>query len=604
MNFGKIMNKYIVIIFLILSVASGFAQVNEQKFKLAESYEKNGDFENASRLYKELLSSDITQEPYFDGYVRSMKAMNRFSDMIPIVKDRLEKVKNVPTFALLGELYWRVGKTSDANDTWDECIKQFEKRPEAYQFIAQTQVSLQLYDKAIKLLKDGRDIIKDKFIFSDLIIKLFIATGNFKEGMPQIYEVFVKDYNLAQAQGRIYALMSSEEANKFIESYLDEKTKQNFNNLMIIELYAWFLRSVNKFEESLNLYVKMDELKNARGGEIYRFAEDSRRDGQYDIAQKAYSKIIDQGRNQPYSQAALYGYARTMEALIESKASMSVNEANDLIDRYRSIIKDYPGSMHSAESRLRIANLAENILKDYKLAEAEYSNLYKERQFPNLASQAGLTLANLYLKNLELEKAEKLYNNIIIQYKNQLYQESLKAEYGLAEILYYNGYSDSASAKFKILSKITESDVANDALNKYVFIESNKQLVKALSDFSKAELYLKTAKFDDAISLFRQISKEQSGEDIAELSLKNMIEIENKRKNYKLSADYAEELLKDYPESIYGDFILMILADNYTKLNDKQNALKYYNEILIKYPRSIYLTETRKKIRLLRDEKL
>lgn len=598
------MNKFLIIIFLVFGFTGVFAQVNEQKFKLAESYEKSGDFENASRLYKELLNSDITQEPYFEGYVRSMKAMNRFSDMIPIVKDRLEKVKNVPTYALLGELYWRIGKTSDANDTWEECIKLFEKRPEAYQFIAQTQVSLQLYDKAIKLLKDGRDIIKDKFIFSDLIIKLFIATGNYKEGLPQIYEVFVKDYNLAQAQGRIYALMSSDEANKFIESYLNEKTKQNFNNLMIIELYAWFLRSVNKFEESLDLYVRMDELKNARGGEIYRFAEDSRRDGQYEIAQKAYSKLIDQGRSQPYSQAALYGYARTMEAIIESKSSMTINEANDLIDRYRSIIKDYPGSMHSAESRLRIANLAENILKDYKLAETEYSNLFKERQFPNLASQAGLTLANLYIKNLELEKAEKLYRNIIIQYKNQLHQESLKAEYGLADLLYYNGNADSASTLYRILSKNTESDVANDALNKYVFIETNKQLVKALNDFAKAELNLKAEKYDEAISLFRQISKEQSGEDIAELSLKNMIEIENKRKNYKLSADYAEELLKDYPESIYGDWILMTIADNYTKMNDKQTALKYYNDILIKYPRSIYLTETRKKIRFLRDEKL
>ncbi len=598
------MNKFLIIIFLVFGFTGAIAQVNEQKFKLAESYEKSGDFENASRLYKELLSSDISQEPYFEGYVRSMKAMNRFNDMIPIVKDRLEKVKNVPTYALLGELYWRIGKTSDANDTWEECIKLFEKRPEAYQFIAQTQVSLQLYDKAIKLLKDGRDIIKDKFIFSDLIIKLFIATGNYKEGLPQIYEVFVKDYNLAQAQGRIYALMSSDEANKFIESYLNEKTKQNFNNLMIIELYAWFLRSVNKFEESLDLYVRMDELKNARGGEIYRFAEDSRRDGQYEIAQKAYSKLIDQGRSQPYSQAALYGYARTMEAIIESKSSMTINEANDLIDRYRSIIKDYPGSMHSAESRLRIANLAENILKDYKLAETEYSNLFKERQFPNLASQAGLTLANLYIKNLELEKAEKLYRNIIIQYKNQLYQESLKAEYGLADLLYYNGNADSASTLYRILSKNTESDVANDALNKYVFIETNKQLVKALNDFAKAELNLKAEKYDEAISLFRQISKEQSGEDIAELSLKNMIEIENKRKNYKLSADYAEELLKDYPESIYGDWILMTIADNYTKMNDKQTALKYYNDILIKYPRSIYLTEARKKIRFLRDEKL
>ena len=82
---GDGLNKVLVLAFLFLICFANLnaQNINVQKYKLAESYEKSGDFESAVRLYSELIKSEPNNDDYFDSYARSLKTMNKFAELLP-----------------------------------------------------------------------------------------------------------------------------------------------------------------------------------------------------------------------------------------------------------------------------------------------------------------------------------------------------------------------------------------------------------------------------------------------------------------------------------------------------------------------------------------
>lgn len=66
-----------------------------------------------------------------------------------------------------------------------------------------------------------------------------------------------------------------------------------------------------------------------------------------------------------------------------------------------------------------------------------------------------------------------------------------------------------------------------------------------------------------------------------------------------------EKLLKSYAEDILADDALFQLGDIYENhLYDKEKAIAYYKKIIFEYKGSLYVVEARKRLRMLRGDKL
>ena len=64
-----------------------------------------------------------------------------------------------------------------------------------------------------------------------------------------------------------------------------------------------------------------------------------------------------------------------------------------------------------------------------------------------------------------------------------------------------------------------------------------------------------------------------------------------------------ENIIEFYPTDLYGDDALFKLAElNELYLNDKEKAKQLYQDMLTKYPGSIYVVEARKRYRNLRGD--
>ena len=153
-------NTTLIFLLFTFSLNTIFAQnVNIQKYRLGQSYEENGMLKEAELLFEELVKSEPSNNDYLMAYVGVMKKQNKFSDMTNLVEKYYVTSKTLESSNLMAELYWRTGKTEEANKLWDDAINIDKYSFAAYSLVSQTQIELRLFDKAINTLNIGRKVL-------------------------------------------------------------------------------------------------------------------------------------------------------------------------------------------------------------------------------------------------------------------------------------------------------------------------------------------------------------------------------------------------------------------------------------------------------------
>lgn len=587
-----------ILIFISLLCPLFSQSPQKEKLKIGQSYENSGDYKNASRIYLELYNENSSQEHY-EPLMRVYKQMNRFSELLPIVEERAKKQNSNQVSALLGELYWRIGKTDDANTIWGETLEKFGKIPETYLILCQAQINVKQFDKAIITLTTAREKFGQKHLFADELSQLYIAVGNYKNGIEEVINILNNNGRLSEAQGRISALIISKEAKEHIGEYFKNLT-DNSNNYNYYWLYSWFLKLDKNYDKALEVIVAADSKFNRKSQDIFEFAMAAAKDKDYEVALKAYKIIIDGSPSNPYFMRANFDYVNTLEMKLRSKDSITVQDADIVIEEYRSLLKKSFYSQLADECNYRIALIYFDIMNDLEKSLQQLESLKSNASSP-IAVNSKLLTAEIYFVQNKIDDSKAIYKKIINDYGKVFPEESDLAKLRLVEMEYYFGEIDSAMNHFGELSLKTQSDIGNDALEKMIFIEQNKKYVHALQLFAKAELNEKQRKYDDAIKLFEQAAEAGAGTDIAEQSYSRKINILFKQKKQTQAQTEILSFLEKFPNSINSDLMLLTLADSYYNERKNDLALKYYQDLLMKYPRSIYLVQARAKIRLLRN---
>lgn len=596
----------LTLICFLFFVESAFSQnVLVQRYRLAESYEKGGNLEGALSIYEDLYKENPTDDTYFFALVRVLKQMSKYSELLKYAEDKYSRKQSPEVMIVLAEMYWRAGNAKRADELWKIIIDKHGVNTQTFEMIANSQIELRLFDKATATYLAARRKFDDKLIFSDNLIRLYISTGNYVDGTEEILNLLDNNFNIALAQGRLFAFMSNEEAFDHIEKVLKRRSDSNKSNIFYQEVFSWFLRTSNRLEQALELTIRIDELKQSKGLDILNFANSTSRDGDFDIAMKAFSILIERGKSSPYASSALYGYTRSLEGKMASDKSKKFNERElkDIINRYETIIKDYPKSSHSAESMLRLARIYSDYLNDFERSIEEYKRLIKE--FPNNAfsAEAGIDLAKVYLMRDDIENATKTLEQIS---KSRFSDAKAKDHANLifADIEYYRGNIEKSKELYKALTLNPNSDIANDAIRKFAFISENENFINPIQIFSRAEYAEFRKDYKKALELYNEVSIVSSGDNLVELALLRIAGIQFRENNYDLSRKSAQKLLNDFPESIYADRMTKIIADTYFEEKNVPEAIRYYTEILVKFPGSIFLHEARARIRQLRQENI
>lgn len=602
----KILKKilWLPVIILLLTITSNAQQINQQKFRLAQSYELNGDMKAAEDIYRELVKSNPTNDQFFFALAANLKKQNKFTDLLPLVETRMNGKATPDIVILYAELNWRTGNPQKANENWNLALKEFGKTPEIYEAVAQDQILLRLYEKAIETLKQARTKFENPSIFSDEISKLYIATGNYRDGFSEIMSMLRSSSGLATAQGRIYAFMTNKDAVNYIDSQLATMTSANREDLLIQELYAWFLRTEGKLDKAFEVYKNIDEIKHSNGGDIVNFANIAAQDGQFEIAAKAYNFIISQGKRNPFTGSALYGLTNALEQQMQNKSEYTTEEVENVINSYKKVISEFSGTQQAALSYLRIAELSSKFLRDNSAAKNTLKEFMAKFSNTPMASKAQLLLGNIFLDENSLENASQCYSNIAAGRYGATKEDVDKAKIKLADILYYTGKIDSAAVLYSQIASDPTSDAANDAMKKTAFIREFKDQNKAIELFAEADLLIEQNKTSEALAKYLESAKFGENTRLPEECYIKIAQIQFNAKNYKEATESYEKILKDFPETIYGDFICLQLGKIKLNMGDKEGATKYFTDLLSKFPDSIYVNDARELILKIRGNKI
>jgi outer membrane protein assembly factor BamD (BamD/ComL family) len=222
----------------------------------------------------------------------------------------------------------------------------------------------------------------------------------------------------------------------------------------------------------------------------------------------------------------------------------------------------------------------------------------------NLVAQAKLDLADIYLLDDQPWESALLYSQVdkTMKETNLGYEAKLRN----AKLAYYRGDFRLAQDYLDILKLATSREIANDALDLGIFIQSNTALdtsTTALKRYADIELLLHQHKTDQALADIDDALTSLPGHDLTDDLLYLKADIHKQEGHFDKSVDLLQRIVEEYGDGLLGAksyYEMGILYQDY--LQDKGKASEIYNDFLKKYPGSIYTTDVRKRYRILRGD--
>jgi tetratricopeptide (TPR) repeat protein len=581
----------------------------DRRYKLARGYEESNDLRNASRVYKELYDQDRQSNVYFEGVRRTYMGLLLYGDLLPIVEQRLPlQSGDVDLHSLYAELLNRTGQPDQAARAWNDAI---ELRPDdamTYMIVGQSQIDNRLFDRATRTFLRGRQRLGDPTAFADQLAQLYAILGQFEEAATE----YVGMLNLNPSQlGFVMSGMGLFTTNPkgadAAIAIVRSASESRADYLPLVELLSWLYTEKGDYESAFDVARRLDDLRNARGSNIYAFADAALREGHYDVAASALEYFLKTfPKTNPLYTSALYSYTRTLEQRYHAKGAGSKDEAEALIDRYLSMISDNPGNATSAEALLQVARLQADDLDEPQDAIATLEQL--RRDYPRSPSipEAVLMEGDLTLRTDKLREAQELYRQGAAKLQPGRDAERYRdlSALRLAETLFYSGEFKQAVDSFTALTQNTSSDVTNDALQ-YLFLlqENFEKQDEALKHYAAGRLLLMQHEWKRAIEEMDRAVTAAPKSSLADDALYGKSQAQEA---LDIPADAMATLLQiieQYPDGTHADRALFHAAElAERKMGDRQRAAELYTRLLTEYPASTFINPSRARIRALRGE--
>jgi tetratricopeptide (TPR) repeat protein len=609
-------------------VAFGQDQEATLKLRLAQSFEQSGEWERAVGLYEQLLESDPLNYLYFDGLRRGYIQLKKYDKAIDLVQQRLIVQRDDPNLlAMLGGLYYQSGKASTADSLWQLVIAVDPKNTVRYRIVANQLIEHRQYEKAMRIYQAARTATQNDEYFMDEIATLSAALQQY-EGATREYVrmIRLRPQQLSYAQARMSSFTGREEGRKAALRVLQEEVRQSPESVPLRSLLAWICMEGKDFESALNEYRFIDRLSGAEGMELYHFAQRAAQERSYLVAAKAFREVIEQQRQQRILPLAKLGYARAIEELSvhsdtltffqsssesapaphdrqASPVSESRPSFQGALQLYESLAEEYPSSDVAMQAQYRIGFIRFHRFFDLDGAAAAFDRVRRTSQNPDLALDATLSLAEVYVAQNQLSGARSEY--VPLLNSPQTHRRDLVL-FRLAELDYFEGHPDSAQVRLKSITANTSTDLANDALQLLYFIQANAVgAPAALREFAKADLLVRQRKHAEALLRFQHILKTFPHALLIDDGMLRIAELHLLLGQTDQALQVLRALVEKNPPSTLRDRAQMKIGEVFEfVLRDVPNAIAAYEQILTQHPTSLYVEEARKRIRLLRGDAL
>ena len=586
-------------------VVSSQTTTDEQ---LAIQFYQNKEYDKALDYYEKLYYK-VSPQLFYKQYLNCLLETKNFSKAEKLVKKQIKQNPEKLDYIVdLGVVYFHAEELKKSANTWQEAVDAVKYDDQVF-VVANAFVELGQYDYAIKAYLRGRKISENAYPFSFELADVYKKKGD-KTAMINEY-LTVLETQEAYIQAVQNALQSTfgndadTEQNNLLKTELLKRIQRSPDKTIFSELLIWMQLQQKDFEGAFIQAKALDKRKKEDGNRIMALAQIFAQNQNYDIASKAYQYVIDKGNNgNNYIDARLQLLDVNYQKVV-SQNNYTVVELGKLDSTYRATIKEFGTSSSTAPLFKNLAHLDAFYLHKPKEAIDLLNQIINQPILDNRTqAEFKLELGDILLLSGDIWEASLRYSQVEKAYKyDEIGQE---AKFRNAKISYYTNDFKWAQAQLDVLKGATAKLISNDAMDLSLLIsdalsiDSNEA---PLVLYAHADLLVFQNKDDEAITTLDSIKTLYPNHALTDDVLFKKAQIALKHANYNDAAMFYESILKDHSYDILGDDALFKLAElNEIQFKNIEKAKELYQQLIEKYPGSLYVVEARKRFRKLRGD--
>ncbi len=584
----------------------------QQRYMLGQGYLQAGQLEKAKSIYEELYNKDQNNFQYFEALNSVYLQLKDYQGSIRVIQDRMQKITpDAGMYGLLGSTYYLMGNTEEAYKVWDEGLQKLPPDPMKYRIISNYVLDRRDFDKAIEILKKGKDESKEPLIFSFQLADLYALTMRFTEAAEEY--VFILNQNpqqVSSVQNKVFNYINKPDAlPKTIEVFENNAGDNQGIRYLLARLYV----ENKSYQKAFDLYLDLDKEFKKQGVDLVRLADLLYSEGNYKTAEKFYTEIIDRYPGSSVVSSAKLGYAKTLEAQIEQNTgenwkpyhafnSVSPDKIDEIVSAYNEIISQFPNSDVALESYLQLGNLKLYSQGDLTGAGEYYNKIISKAPFSSFGVPAELASGKIEIIKGNLDAAAEHFEKV--SKRQKVPEDQLNSsKYLLARIDFYKGnFKEAKNQLVQILNNLGDN-YANDAIELSLLLNTTVNDSSELVRFADAEFLADQKKFKEAAEKYHLVAQNPKAFMLKNIAELREAEMELAAGNNDKSLVMLENISGEESKNIYADKALYLLGNIYEfGLNDPPKAIEKYEELLAKYPSSLYLDDAREEIIKLRNK--
>jgi tetratricopeptide (TPR) repeat protein len=571
-----------------------------------------------------LLAENPQSFVIVDGLRRAYTELKEYDKAIDLIQRQLRaNPADENMMTILGGLHDLSGNQRVADSLWHLVIAKDIKNPGLYRMVAAQLIDHRQYDRAIQVYLDGRAGTKNDNIFVEELASLYAALHQYERATKEYIKLVQNNPQQASyVQSRLASFTGRPEGLQAALGVVNEAVRRTPEQVPLHTILAWLLIEGKQYDAALEQYRIIDRVTKANGVELFAFAQRAAQERAYRTAQRAFREVAQlKGPANIISYSRL-GYARAAEELSaeadsttpqtglrveqsaggSSGASETIPTFQGALGLYEAIITDFPNSDVGMQALFRIGTIRFVRFFDLDGAARAFDTVRSLPFNPSLQHEAILRLAEVETAKNDLKRAYGEYAELL---RNTSDQNRDKVLFRLAELNYFEGRIDSASAMLRRIGSTLRSDEANDALQLLYFIEENKPSGDALLGFARAELLVRQRKYSEALGLFQALTVRHPSVSLVDDAVLRIAELHLLLNHADEALSVLHRIVLEMPSSVLRDRAQMRIGEIYeNRVKDKTKALEAYEKVLEQFPTSLFVEEARKRIRTLRGDSL
>lgn len=576
--------------------------------QLALQFYQNKEFDKALEYYENLFNKKSSQL-YYAPYLNCLLETKDFKKAEKVVKKQAKQNPDNLNFMVdLGTVYNRSGDTDKAKNTWEQTIKSLKSDEQVFN-LASAFIGIQQHDLAIATYLKGRKISQNGYPYSFELAEVYNIKGDKLAMIGEYLDVLeTNDSYIQTVQNALQTSFNNEsnpQQNELLKTELLKRIQQNPDRTILSELLIWMQIQLKDWEGAFVQAKALDKRKKEEGGRIMGLAQLFVQNESYDIAIRAYQYVLAKGKNTYFYNDARKELLNAYYQKITSKGNYTPVELTDLEKNYLQTIEELGKSAATVGLLKNFAHLQAFYLHKTTEAIATLEEAINLPQIePHLRAECKLELGDILLVTGDIWEASLRYSQVEKEFKHDAIGQ--EAKFRNAKISYYTGDFKWAQSQLDVLKGATSKLIANDAMDLSLLISDALAVdtnVAPLLIFARADLLAFQNKDDQAMITLDSINTLFPNHALADDILYRKAQLEVKHGKFTEAAGFYEAILANYGTDILGDDALFKLADlNETKFKNIDKAKELYQQLLEKYPGSLYVVEARKRFRKLRGD--